>query len=293
MNSVTRLSGKRCVVTGGTSGIGLVTARKLVEMGGDILIVGRDANRGLAAKRSIHEATGREGADFLQADLSDMDAVRSLAESISSRWDYVDVLINNAGGMFGKRQLSAQGCEMTFALNHLSYFLLTALLMPRLLAASEKARIVNVASEAHRRMRLDFDDLQSEKSYNRLLAYGRSKLANLLFTHELAQRINPQQVTVNALHPGFVATDIGTRHGLMPSFAWWLAKFAALSPEKGAATSVYLASSPDVADANGLYFYKCKPIKPSQEALDSDAARCLWEISTRLTGIDWGGGQFS
>ena len=149
------------------------------------------------------------------------------------------------------------------------------------------------ALRGNRRVRLNFDDLQSEKSYQGLPAYSHSKLANLLFTHELARRLNPLRITVNALHPGFVATDIGVRHGLMPAFAWWLVKFAALRPEQGAATSIYLASSPEVADAHGLYFHKCKPIKPSQEALDSDAARCLWEISTRLTGIDLGGSQFS
>ena len=287
MNSQTPLLGKHCVVTGGTGGIGLVTARRLVAMGAEVVIVGRDAERGLAATLSIREATGRDGADFLQADLSDLDAVRTVAGAISNRWDRIDILVNNAGGMFGKRQVSKQGLEMTFALNHLNYFLLTGLLLPKLLAAPEGPRIVNVSSEAHRRMKLDFDDLQSEKSYKGLLAYGRSKLANLLFTHELARRLNPQRVTVNALHPGFVATNIGVRYGLMPAFAWWLVKFAAISPEQGAATSIYLASSPDVADAHGLYFHKCKPIKPSPAALDGDAALRLWEISSRLTGIDW------
>ncbi len=287
MNSQTPLLGKHCVVTGGTGGIGLVTARRLVAMGAEVVIVGRDAERGLAATLSIREATGRDGADFLQADLSDLDAVRTVAGAISNRWDRIDILVNNAGGMFGKRQVSKQGLEMTFALNHLNYFLLTGLLLPKLLAAPGGARIVNVSSEAHRRMKLDFDDLQSEKSYKGLLAYGRSKLANLLFTHELARRLNPQRVTVNALHPGFVATNIGVRYGLMPAFAWWLVKFAAISPEQGAATSIYLASSPDVADAHGLYFHKCKPIKPSPAALDGDAALRLWEISSRLTGIDW------
>jgi NAD(P)-dependent dehydrogenase (short-subunit alcohol dehydrogenase family) len=256
-------------------------------MGAEVVIVGRDAERGLAATLSIREATGRDGADFLQADLSDLDAVRTVAGAISNRWDRIDILVNNAGGMFGKRQVSKQGLEMTFALNHLNYFLLTGLLLPKLLAAQERPRIVNVSSEAHRRVRLNFDDLQSEKSYQGLLAYSRSKLANLLFTHELARRLNPQRITVNALHPGFVATEIGVRHGLMPAFAWWLVKFAAISPEQGAATSIYLASSPDVADAHGLYFHKCKPIKPSPAALDGDAALRLWEISSRLTGIDW------
>ena len=286
MNSQTPLLGKHCVVTGG---IGLATARRLVAMGAGVVIVGRDAERGLAATLSIREATGRDGADFLQADLSDLDAVRSVAGAISNRWGHIDILINNAGGMFGKRQVSQQGLEMTFALNHLGHFLLTGLLLPKLLAAQGGARIVNVSSEAHRRVRLNFDDLQSEKSYQGLLAYGRSKLANLLFTHELARRLNPQRVTVtvNALHPGFVATDIGARHGLMPAFVWWLVKFAALSPGQGAATSIYLARSPDVADAHGLYFHKCKPIQPSPAALDGDAALRLWEISSRLTGIDW------
>ena len=287
MNSQTPLWGKHCVVTGGTGGIGLVTARRLVAMGAEAVIVGRDAERGLAAKRSIFETTGREGADFLQADLSDLDAVRTVTGAISNRWGHIDILVNNAGGMFGKRQVNTQGLEMTFALNHLNYFLLTGLLLPKLLAAQGGARIVNVSSEAHRRVKLDFDDLQSEKSYRGLLAYSRSKLANLLFTHELARRLNPRRVTVNALHPGFVATDIGVRHGLMPSFAWWLVKFAALSPGQGAATSIYLASSPQAADAHGLYFHKCKPIKPSPAALDGDAALRLWEISTRLTGMDW------
>ena len=137
----------------------------------------------------------------------------------------------------------------------------------------------------HRRVKLDFDDLQSEKSYRGWLAYCRSKLANLLFTQELARRLDPRHVTVNALHPGFVATDIGVSHSLMPAFAWWLAKFAAISPEQGAATSVYLASSPEVADANGLYFHKCKPVKPSPAALDSEAAQRLWDVSVRLTGM--------
>jgi retinol dehydrogenase-12 len=282
------LIGKRCVVTGGTGGIGLVTTRRLVEMGADVIVVGRDKARGLAARLALQQATGRDGVEFLQADLAEPDAVRSVAETIANRWDHLDILINNAGGMFGKRQTNSQGLEMTFALNHLGYFLLTGLLLPRLQAAPERSRIVNVASAAHRRVKLDFDDLQSAKSYRGWLAYCRSKLANLLFTQALARRLDPQRVTVNALHPGFVATDIGVRYRLMPAFAWWLVKFAAISPEQGAATSVYLTSSPEVADAHGLYFHQCKPVTPSPAALDAEAAQRLWEVSVRLTGIDYG-----
>ena len=285
MNLATPLMGKRCVVTGGTGGIGLVTTRRLVEMGADVIVVGRDTGRGLTAKQAIREATGRDGVEFLQADLADLDAVRSVAETISNQWDHIDILVNNAGGMFGKRQTNSQGMDMTFALNHLGYFLLTALLLPKLHAAPERSRIVNVASEAHRRVKLNFDDLQSEKSYRGWLAYCRSKLANLLFTQELARRLDPLRVTVNALHPGFVATDIGVSHSLMPAFAWWLVKFAAISPEQGAETSVYLASSSEMADANGLYFNKCKPVKPSPAALDGEAAQRLWDVSVRLTGM--------
>jgi NAD(P)-dependent dehydrogenase (short-subunit alcohol dehydrogenase family) len=175
---------------------------------------------------------------------------------------------------------------MTFALNHLSYFLLTALLYPKLLAATERARIINVSSAAHRRTTLDFDDLQSEKAYTGWRAYCRSKLANLLFTQALANRLDPRRVTVNALHPGFVATGIGARHGLLPAFAWRLATLFALTPEQGAATSVYLAASPEAADAHGLYFTQCKPVRPSPAALDSEAAKQLWAESVRLTGTD-------
>jgi NAD(P)-dependent dehydrogenase (short-subunit alcohol dehydrogenase family) len=278
------MHGKRCVITGGTGGIGLVTARSLVAMGASVIILGRDIARGAAAQEAIRRATGIDGAIYVQADLSDEDQVRLVAETLSRRFERIDVLVNNAGAMFGRRQKNAQGLEMTFALNHLGAFLLTVLLLSRLKAAREGARIVNVASEAHRHVKLDFDDLQTEKSYSGLLAYRRSKLANLLFTQELARRLESEAITVNALHPGFVATDIGARHGLMPAFLWRLATLAAIGVEKGADTPVYLASSPEVADARGLYFIKRNPVKPSNAALDADAARRLWEESARLVG---------
>jgi NAD(P)-dependent dehydrogenase (short-subunit alcohol dehydrogenase family) len=276
--------GKYCVVTGGTDGIGLVTARRLAAMGACTIIIGRDMARGVAAQESIHQATGVDRAVYLQADLSDTDQVRLAADTISRRFERVDVLVNNAGAMFGQRQLSAQGLEMTFALNHLSMFLLTGLLLPKLKAAPKGARIVNVSSEAHRRTTLDFDDLQGEHVYNGWQAYRRSKLANLLFTQALAQRLDSAQITVNALHPGFVATRIGTRHGLVSALFWRLATLFAIGLEKGADTSIYLAAAPEAAVFHGEYLKKCKPAKPSAAALDEDAARRLWEESLRLLG---------
>jgi NAD(P)-dependent dehydrogenase (short-subunit alcohol dehydrogenase family) len=282
----TPLQGKNCVITGGTGGIGLAAARRLVAMGARVIILGRDLGRGVAAQDSIRRTTGLDGAVYLQADLSDEDQVRRAGATVASRFERIDVLLNNAGGMFGQRQLSAQGLEMTFALNHLGGFLLTALLLPRLQAALAGARIINVSSEAHRRVALDFDDLQAEQSYDGWRAYRRSKLANLLFTQELARRLDPGRVTVNALHPGFVATDIGTRHGLVPALLWRLATLAAAGVDKGADTPVYLASSPEAAQSHGLYFKNRKPAKPSAAALDAEAAGRLWRESVRLTACE-------
>lgn len=282
------LQGKNCVVTGGTRGIGLATARRLVAMGARAVIVGRDLERGLLAQDEIHDSTGVDGAFFMQADLSDEDQVRMLAKAIARRFERLDVLVNNAGAMFGARQLNAQGLEMTFALNHLGAFLLTALLLPRLAAAHAGARIINVSSEAHRRVRLDFDDLQAEKSYNGWLAYRRSKLANLLFTQELARRLEPHYIMASALHPGFVATGIGTRNKVVPPFWWRLATLLAASPEKGAETPAYLASEPEVPLLRRLYFKNCKPARPSAAALDPEAALRLWDESVRLAACDPG-----
>lgn len=278
------LNGKVCLVSGGTAGIGLVTARKLAERGASVTIVGRDAARGHSALAAIRAGSGNPTVDFLQADLSDQTAIRSLAEAFTDRHPRLDILVNNAGAMFGTRQESAQGHEMTFALNHLGYFLLTLLLLPALQAAAP-ARIVVVASEAHRGATLDFDDLQAKRRYHGWQAYKRSKLANILFTHELARRLDWQQVTVNALHPGFVATEIGVRHGFLPGFVWWLAKRAATDVETGALTSVHLAASPEAEGMHGRYFIKCRPAKSSAAAHDRACALRLWEESARMTGL--------
>ncbi len=287
------LDGKICMVTGATSGIGLVTARRLAERGATTVLVGRDPERGEAALAAIRRSVPGAALDVLYADLSAQAGIRGLAEAFQSRYPRLDVLVNNAGGMFGGRQVSPDGIEMTFALNHLGYFQLTNLLLPALKAAPG-ARIVNVASRAHQGVNLHFDDLQHEKRYVGWLAYKRSKLANLLFTYELARRLaddngangdNGAGPTVNALHPGFVATNIGVRHGFIPGLLWRAVSLAAIDVERGAETSVYLASSPDVKELTGRYFVECQPRPSSTVSYDRDAARRLWEISARMTEL--------
>lgn len=277
-------TGKRCLITGGTAGIGLATAKVLAARGADLILIGRDATRGQVALAEIGALGGAGAIEFMACDLADQDQIRALATGISRRCDRLDLLINNAGAMFGRRRESPQGIEMTFALNHLGYFLVTLLLLP-LLAAAKPARIVNVASEAHRGVALDLEDPQMRRRYGGWLAYRRSKLANLLFTHELARRLDWQEVTVNALHPGFVATEIGTRHDFLPKPAWWLATKAAISVEQGAETPVFLASSPEVQGVHGRYFVKCRPADPAPASHHRPTALALWQESVRLTGI--------
>jgi NAD(P)-dependent dehydrogenase (short-subunit alcohol dehydrogenase family) len=219
--------------------------------------------------------------------LSNQTQVRAVAAAIAARWPHVDVLVNNAGAMFGNRQQTAQGLEMTFALNHLSYFTLSLLLLPMLDAAPAGARIVNVASEAHKAGRLDFEDLQSLRRYSGWRAYCASKLANLLFTQELARRLDPVSVTVNAVHPGFVATDIGVRHRLLPPLLWKLATRFALSPERGARTSIHLASAPELVQQHGGYFIRERPAAMATAAQDPQAALKLWDESLRLAELSW------
>lgn len=275
---------KTCLVTGGTAGIGFVAARELVRLGANVTIVGRDPARGSAAAAAMQAGAGGR-VEFVSVDLSDQRALRSFAEGFLARTPRLDVLLNNAGGLFGRRQVTADGIEMTFALNHLNYFLLTALLLPAL-RESDSGRIVNVASEAHRGARLDFDDLQGEMHYRRWTAYRRSKLANLMFTYELARRLDCEPVTVNALHPGFVATDIGVRHAFVPPLLWAIGKLAAISPERGAAGLVRLASDEALAGISGGYYVEGEPARSSAASHDEDAARRLWDISVNLTGAN-------
>jgi NAD(P)-dependent dehydrogenase (short-subunit alcohol dehydrogenase family) len=211
--------------------------------------------------------------------------VKRLAAEIAAAEPRIDVLINNAGAMFSSRQMTEDNLELTFAINHMAYFVLTQGLRERLLASSP-ARIVNTASDAHKGRVLDFEDLQSAKGFSALNVYGRSKLCNILFTRELSRRWDGQGVTANCLHPGFVATRFGDGSGGFLSRAVHLAKIFAISPEKGAETIVYLASSPDVANISGEYFYKCRPTTPTTEACDDAAARRLWIESAKLAGIE-------
>lgn len=277
------MQGKVCLVTGATGGIGRVTACELARRGAALIIVGRNRERGEIAMAEAR-AAGAASVNFIAADLSNQDQVRRLGQQILDRYPRIDVLVNNAGGMFRRRILSADGIEMTFALNHLSYYLLTHLLLPAL-SQAPAARIVNVASNAHRGVDIDFSNLQGEQGYRALRAYKRSKLANICFTIALARRLEGSGVTANALHPGFVATDIGARSDRLAAIAWRLVSLFAIDVEKGAQTSVYLAASKDVAGVSGQYFSECRPAQPSAPARDRNTQEKLWEVSAAMTGI--------
>jgi len=278
------MNGKICMVTGATSGIGLATAIELARKGATVIIVSRDPQRCQAAVLHIRQQTGSSTVETIPADLSSQFQIRQLAQAFQSRYSQLDVLVNNAGAFFLRRQESADGVEMTFALNHLNYFLLTYLLLDRL-KASAPARIVNVASDSHRGARINFNDLQGKRGYNGFQAYGQSKLANVLFTYELARRLEGAQVTANALHPGFVATNIGKNNGLLARLVMPIAQLNAIRPEEGARTGVYLASSPDVEGVSGTYFTREKPVQSDPASYDLQAARQLWEISAEMTGL--------
>jgi NAD(P)-dependent dehydrogenase (short-subunit alcohol dehydrogenase family) len=279
------MDGKRVLITGATGGIGRITARALAEAGAEVILVGRNQARGNAAATEIAAAAGEGRATFVAADLSRQAEVRRLAEQVAARWDRLDVLLNNAGAMFKHRRESADGIEMTLATNHLSYYLLTRALFERLKAAAP-ARIVNVASGAHRRARLRLDDIQSRRRYRPIEVYSNTKLCNVLFTYELARRIAGSGVTANCLHPGFVATDIGPAHGVVPGIVWRLVtRVAAIPPEEGAETSIHVAGAPDLEGVSGRYFDKCRPVASSPTSRDRDLQRRLWDISAELTGM--------
>jgi NAD(P)-dependent dehydrogenase (short-subunit alcohol dehydrogenase family) len=279
------MQGKVVVITGATSGIGEVAAQRLAGMGARIVLVARDKARGEAALTRLRSGSTTSSHSIHYGDLSRISEMKRLAAEIAAAEPRIDVLINNAGAMFGSRRMTEDNLEFTFATNHMAYFVLSVGLRERLLASSP-ARIVNTASDAHRGRVLDFDDLQSTKGFSAVKVYGRSKLCNILFTRELSRRWDGKGVTVNCLHPGFVATRFGDGSGRFLSLAVRLAKIFAISPEEGAETIVYLASSPDVARVSGEYFYKRRPAIPTPEARDDAAATRLWIESAKLAGVD-------
>lgn len=279
------MRGKTVVITGGTSGIGEVAAVALAKMGARIVLVARDKSRGDATLARLRDITPDIAHSVYFADLLRLAEMKRVAAEIADHEPRIDVLINNAGALFAKRRLTEDGLERTFALNHMAYFVMTVGLRERLLA-SGLARIINTASAAHQGATLDFEDLQSAKSFGGRKAYGRSKLCNILFTREFARRLQSTGVTANCLHPGFVATRFGDQSGGLISRLIWLAKFSAISPAQGAETVIYLASSPDVAKATGQYFYKSMPVRPSSWAEDDRSALLLWERSAALAGMN-------
>jgi len=279
------MDGKVCLITGATSGIGKATAMGLANMGASVVMVGRDRGRGEAALAEVKEGSANASVDLLLADLSSQEDIRRLAGEFKEAHPRLDVLINNAGVIRSKRVASADGIEMTFAINHLAHFLLTNLLLD-LLRATAPSRIVNVSSGEQRNGTIDFDDLQGEKGYKTAKAYGQSKLANVLFTYELARRLEGTGVSANCLHPGAgVRTNLGS--GVSGVFGFTVRALTPLmkSPEKGAETSIYLASSAEVEGLSGGYFVKKAEARSSDESHDERIARRLWEASAELTNL--------
>jgi len=275
------MNGKVCLVTGATDGIGKVSARVLAELGAKVIIVGRNPEKSAIVLAELRSISGNENIDLLMADLAVMQEVRDLAEQVISRYDRLDVLLNNAGGYFTKHKITSDGLEMTFALNHMSYFLLTNKLM-ELLKYSAPARIVNVSSDAHYGVDIEFDNLNGEQEYKARKAYQKSKLANVLFTYELLKKV-PADITVNCLHPGFVATNFGHNNGGFFGPVLKIAqRISAIDPEEGAKTSIFLCSAPEVKGVSGKYFYKCQPKTSSRESRNMDTGKRLWQISSDI-----------
>jgi retinol dehydrogenase 12 len=279
---MTAMNGKVCVVTGATSGIGKATATALARQGAQVVLVGRDRGRSEATAAELARVAASPPRVEL-ADLASMDQVRALAGRLGAL-DRVDVLVNNAGFVAGQRRVSADGFDEVFAVNHLAPFLLTNLLLGRL-KASAPARVIMVTSDAHTAARLDLDDLQLEHGWDSWRSYANSKLANILFTRELARRLQGTGVTANCAHPGVVRTGFGRSARPLLRLGLTIARPFLLSPERGASTIVYLATSPDVAGATGGYYVKSQLREPSPAARDDATARRLWELSEELTGL--------
>jgi NAD(P)-dependent dehydrogenase (short-subunit alcohol dehydrogenase family) len=276
------IRGKTCMITGATSGIGRASAIELGRMGAKLILVGRNPKLGQELVREIQGA-GNPDSELMFADLESQAQIRKLAADFLATKRPLHVLMNNAGVFNMKRRITSDGLEQVFAVNHLAYFMLTLLLLDRI-KESASARIINVSSDLHQRATIKFDDLGGERSYGGMSSYGQSKLANILFTYELARRLAGTGVTVNCVHPGAVATNLARDNGLT-TVAWNLASTFMKSPEKGARTQVFLASSPEVEGVTGKYFIDLKEARSSAESHDPNIARRLWEVSAQMTGL--------
>ncbi len=276
------MEGKICLITGATSGVGKAAANGLAALGFTVVGVGRDKYRCEQARSEIRQKSSNSNVEFFLADLSDLDQIRRLVKDFENKYSRLDVLINNAGAFFLRRKLSAQQIEMTWALNHLNYFLLTNLLLEQIIS-SAPARIVNVASGAHYQGVIHFEDLNLSKGYNGWKAYCQSKLANVLFTYELHRRIGDERIAVNALTPGFVATRIGHNTGpVLKYFVQLVQKMGGKTPEEGAETMIYLASAGEAGEISGKFFVDQKAVKSSAISYDKQTAQRLWEISDMM-----------
>ncbi len=280
------MHGKVCMVTGATSGIGKATAQALAEKGATVIVVARNPGRGEAIVSQIKATTGNPSVNLMVADLSSQASIRKLARDFLQQYNRLDVLVNNADAVNLQYSRTVDGLETTFATNHLGYFLLTNLLLDRL-KASAPARIINVSSTASRRGKINFGDLQGEKSYNGAAAYRQSKLANILFTVELAKRLQGTGVTANVFHPGPARTNFGMNNSLFWRILYRIVyRFVGISPEKGAETPIYLATAPEVANVTGQYFEKKKAVEPPNPiAKDQAIAERLWTVSEQLVGL--------
>lgn len=284
------IRGKTVLITGATNGIGKVTALELAKAGASVIVVGRSQERADATIREIRAASPGSDIRAMLADLSSQASIRQLADTFLSEYNRLDVLINNAGAIFGSRQTTVDGNEMTLALNHLGYFLLTHLLLPPLERAAEiagEARIINVASDAHHFTgQLNFDNLQSKGLFLGFFAYNRSKLMNVLFSYELARRLANTNITVNALHPGMIASGFARNNLDLYGLMWRLITPVMLTPEQGAQTSIYLATAPELSGRTGGYYSNSQLTRTSSVSYDEAAQRRLWSLSEKLVGID-------
>ncbi len=282
----TSMQGKVCIVTGANSGIGKATALGLAQMGATVVMVCRNQSKGEEAQNEIKEKSENDAIDLMLADLSSQESIYRLAENVQQHYQQLHVLINNAGVANLSRRETVDGLEMTFAVNYLAPFLLTNLLLDKL-KTSAPARIVNVSSESHQSGYIKMDDLELEKGYRLMRAYGQSKLALVLFTYELARRLQGAGVTANCLHPGFVATNIGQNGvgSVGRSIVKLIFSRLGISPEEGAKTSIYLASSPEIEGVTGKYFIKSIPVRSAPISYDETLQRQLWEVSAKLVHL--------